>query len=96
MSSKGSLQSILFDFWPEEETPALKSSSNLLSFLNVTHIFSSLSFFFIQRKSETMFQNQEVKLKYRIVVYRVQEVAGEIYDAKICIRCRYASSTKVC
>lgn len=31
MSSKGSLQSILFDFWSEGETPAMKSSSNLLS-----------------------------------------------------------------
>lgn len=47
--------------------------------LNVTRISLSLSFFFIQRKSERMFQNQEVKLKYRIVMYQVREVTGEIW-----------------
>lgn len=78
MSSKCSLQSILFDFWPEGETPAMKSSSNVLSFVECYPYFLEPFIFLYPKKSEIMFQNQEVKLKYRIVVYQVREVRGKI------------------
>lgn len=75
------MQAILFDFWPEGEIPALKSSSNVLYFCWLLSIFSWAFHFSLSQESqrEIMFQNQEVKLKYRIVVYQVKELAGEIW-----------------
>lgn len=99
MTSKGSLQSIVW--FSATVISGLEKRIQLWRYLsiyfllwNVVHIFLGFLLLTVQRELKIMFQDLEVKLEYRIVVYKkYSTVAGEISWHK---DVRAAHSTRIC